>query len=270
MLTTSHGLHDAFTLAIPDVHMLLAREGDATPNRTLRALRQPFVRGLARLYRRPDRAANGTVVPWSSRQPTLFYRGSCNPTVEPSSVRRRPTANPMAGCGTVALRERACRALDRASTHGRGEAAIDFGLSPGEPAFWREDGCGRCRKSAVPREAQLRYKLLLNIDGFGLASDSSFWKLSSGAAVVWLVRNESGGERVHDNWYSPLLKPYEHFIPATPYRLADAVAWCLADDARCEGVARRSRALMRRAVSHEAMDEYTTALLRRVHDLFPG
>ena len=27
---------------------------------------------------------------------------------------------------------------------------------------------------------------------------------------------------------------------------------------------------MRRAVSHEAMDEYTTALLRRVHDLFPG
>ena len=36
MLTTSHGLHDAFTLAIPDVHMLLAREGDATPNRTLR------------------------------------------------------------------------------------------------------------------------------------------------------------------------------------------------------------------------------------------
>ena len=170
---------------------------------------------------------------------------------------------------SLALRERACRALDRASTHGRGEAAIDFGLSPDVPAFWREDGCGRCRKSAVPREAQLRYKLLLNIDGFGLASDSSFWKLSSGAAVVWLVRNESGGERVHDNWYSPLLKPYEHFIPATPYRLADAVAWCVADDARCEGVARRSRALMRRAVSHDAMDEYTTALLRRVHDVFP-
>ena len=59
----------------------------------------------------------------------------------------------------------------------------------------------------MSKEGQHDYKMILNVDGFGMASDASFWKLSSGSAVVWLMR-DGIDEPVHTEWYSPLLQPY--------------------------------------------------------------
>ena len=270
ILTSSRGPHDHWTMLVPDVHMLIGHgfaEG---------GLPTKFTRELWRVYQhrlRPNRDTKS----WASKLPHLVYRGACSPTVEPTIMRARaPRARvALAGCQRMLLRGKVCQELVSEGALSAGnetlvnETHIDFGilLPSGSVPSWQAS-CEPCRRSAVSKEGQHDYKMILNVDGFGMASDASFWKLSSGSAVVWLMR-DGIDEPVHTEWYSPLLQPYEHYIPATSRDITRKVRWCLENGDRCEAIALRSKELMRSVITRRTMVEYTSAILKTVHDLFP-
>lgn len=238
--------------------------------------KRAFARGVSAVYA----ARWNETLPWRERRPSACYRGACNPTINPLRLHGGPPT--IRGCGTLELRAAACGALrDAGAADATVAGLVDFGLTAGNmQAAGGCDGaappascaaCERCAADPLSRQAQTRHKVLLNVDGYGMASDASFWKLASGSAVVWLVR-EGTDEPVHGTWYSPLLRPWVHYIPASPRDVTARVRWCLEDDGRCEAIARRARELVARAVSRRAMDAYAAAVLRGVHDAFapPG
>ena len=51
------------------------------------------------------------------------------------------------------------------------------------------------------------------MDCFGTSWDGTFWKLSSGSPVFWVLSDPSINLPYWQTFYQPALIPYKHYIP---------------------------------------------------------
>ena len=90
----------------------------------------------------------------------------------------------------------------------------------------------------VPFRRFLQFRYQLDIDGFSNAWKSCFLKLLSGSLLFKVESN-------YQQWYYPLLKPWEHYIPITSdlSDLLSQLEWARSHDAECRKIAQAARTL---------------------------
>ena len=90
--------------------------------------------------------------------------------------------------------------------------------------------------SSVSRRRQLRYKLVIDVDGYVRTWDAWAWKLASGSAVL-------SPDSLWETRFTRACDPWEHFIPlaADLSDLAERLAWCRAHDDECRAIGARAR-----------------------------
>jgi hypothetical protein len=85
-------------------------------------------------------------------------------------------------------------------------------------------------------ENQLKYKYILDIDGWACTWDATFWKLYSGSV---LLKQKS----VWKQWYYDELIEYVHYVPfANDFSdLNEQIQWCINNDDKCQEIINNSR-----------------------------
>ena len=124
--------------------------------------------------------------------------------------------------------------------------------------------CGGERR--LTRDEQRRFKYALLLDSFGPGFDAALWKLLGGAAAFQVNPDADGGKPLWALFYSPFLIDKRHYFAAPVSRLADAVAWCRANDAACAAVAAAGRARADCALRPRVVLGYLWGALARLHD----
>jgi hypothetical protein len=83
---------------------------------------------------------------------------------------------------------------------------------------------------------QLKYKYILDIDGWACTWDATFWKLYSGSV---LLKQKS----VWKQWYYDELIEYVHYVPfANDFSdLNEQIQWCINNDDKCQEIINNSR-----------------------------
>jgi hypothetical protein len=143
--------------------------------------------GQGKLRRQIDRAR----IPWNRRVPQAFWRGSSTgPRYCPEN-----TSLPNSRIN-----------LCRAATKFPELADFRIGrLVQGHEVRQADLAAEGIMGDFVSPVAQLKYRLLVSIDGNAGEWQGMFWKLYSGSCVL-LVASE------WEQWYSALLKPWEQFV----------------------------------------------------------
>lgn len=90
--------------------------------------------------------------------------------------------------------------------------------------------------SATRRE-QLRRRFLIDIDGMTRTWDAYAWKMASRSLLLAV-------DSAWETLFSTAFEPWEHYVPVARdlHDLADALEWCLANDAAAEAIARQGAA----------------------------
>jgi hypothetical protein len=103
-----------------------------------------------------------------------------------------------------------------------------------------------------------KYKYILNIDGHGASFDGTVWKMRSTSLVIWITGED---DQLHWLlWYTPLFKPYVHYVPSSVQNLQKTFEWCEENQDKCEQMILESTRLM------EDILENTTQYHRRLFD----
>lgn len=112
----------------------------------------------------------------------------------------------------------------------------------------------------VSRSDQLQYKYLLNLDGTTSTYPGYLWRLLSNSLVV---KQESS----HEQWFYPLFKPYEHYVPVK-HDLSDleqVIKWLEANDDRAQQIAENATKQIEKYLQPDMLDAYIVALINRYH-----
>ena len=85
-------------------------------------------------------------------------------------------------------------------------------------------------------EEQIKYKYILDIDGWASTWSATFWKLYSGSV---LLKQKS----VWKQWYYDDLIEYVHYVPiANDFSdLNEKIQWCIDNDDKCKEITKNSR-----------------------------
>jgi hypothetical protein len=114
----------------------------------------------------------------------------------------------------------------------------------------------------VSSQASLRYKYIVEVDGYGATLRHKNSML--GGFLIFKVDSE------HTQFYFATLKPWVHFVPVDRHNLADSLAarvrWARAHDAESRAIAERSAQFARRYLTFEAMHAYQAEVLRQFAD----
>ncbi len=88
----------------------------------------------------------------------------------------------------------------------------------------------------VAMAEQLRYRYLLDVDGFTRTWDAWAWKMMSGSVVL-------SPALPWESYFSRQFEPWEHFVPvANDFSdLGRRLEWCREHDAECREIAERAR-----------------------------
>jgi tetratricopeptide (TPR) repeat protein len=185
-------------------------------------------------YARFQRMSIMNAVPWPDREPTFFWRGAANgfagrkPTIYGPDFEWSPRLNLCAHAQTS-------RYADR----------MDFGITDLPPPF-RSDPLPERRKlerfirGHVPAMDQIRYRYLIDIDGWANSWSGLFQKLLLGATVL-KVSSATGLKQ----WYYDRLRPFENHVPVRSdlSDLDDIVAWAESHPLEAERIAARGHQL---------------------------
>lgn len=84
----------------------------------------------------------------------------------------------------------------------------------------------------ITQQEQMRYKYIMDIDGYARTWDAWAWKMSSGSAVLSVVSPWSA-------FFTRLFEAWTHYIPiANDFAdLAEKLDWCRNNDATCQKIA---------------------------------
>ena len=104
---------------------------------------------------------------------------------------------------------------------------------------------------------QAGFKYAVYVDGHSAADRYSRMMVSG--SVILKVASRVG----HRLWFFDALEPYVDHVPVAAglEDLADAIAWCKQNDAKCEDIARNARALADRLFVRRTMTAYMAELL---------
>ena len=110
----------------------------------------------------------------------------------------------------------------------------------------------------VDRQDQLLYKYLLNIDGATSTYPGYLWRLYSNSLVL---KQESS----HVQWFYPLFKPYEHYVPINHdlSDLSQKLDWLEVNDDKVQKIALNATNQVEQYLSPDLIDAYIVALINR-------
>lgn len=113
--------------------------------------------------------------------------------------------------------------------------------------------------AAVGRSAQLRHRMVLDIDGYARTWDAWAWKARSRSVVL-------SQSSVWESFFSVAFSPWEHFVPLANdlTDVEEQVSWCLLHDTAAQQIARRATRRAREAYAGAAVRQRVRAALEDV------
>lgn len=193
--------------------------------------------GHAHRRRKIDRALR----PWAERIPKAVWRGSSTGVDHGGGNPRLQLCR--AGLTLQEIADFRIGRLLQTEAHSPAAVAVAEGLVG----------------NFLPPEEQTNYRWLVSIDGNAGEWEGMFWKLYSGSPVLMVASQ-------WEQWYTSLLKPWEHFIPvaADLSDLEERLHWCRAHDEESRQIGERARSLLRTEVTFERALDYLAAALSQV------
>jgi hypothetical protein len=89
-------------------------------------------------------------------------------------------------------------------------------------------------KLTVPE--QMKYKYILDIDGWSNTWNATVWKMYSGSVLLKV-------KSIWKQWYYDELKEYEHYIPVENdlSNLNEQIQWCIDNNEKCEEITKNAK-----------------------------
>lgn len=125
--------------------------------------------------------------------------------------------------------------------------------------------CGLCKPAtSMDRSTMITYKYQVIVEGIGMSSDSSFWKLRSNSLVFWLT---TGGKPLWVPWYFSILQPNLHYIPSSKEDILTKLGDCLKADNLCKGIAKNAENTMNGYTTPSNTLRYTINVLLHIRKM---
>ncbi len=178
-------------------------------------------------------AVNLEWVPWSERRRTVFWRGAANGIVgEPNDL----DVSDWSWLPRVHLCDLAGKLGDRYPVDARITNVTPF-LRDRYPSSYI-DRIEPYRGEGVRPIDFMRYRYVIDIDGWANAWSGLFQKLLTGSTVLKV--NSPGKYR---QWYYDRLRPWEHYVPVASdlSDLERAIEFVLTDEAEARAIGERGR-----------------------------
>lgn len=98
----------------------------------------------------------------------------------------------------------------------------------------------------LTKSKQIKYKYLLDIDGYTNSWEGTVWKLYSGSVVI---KQKS----IWEQWYYDELKEWVHYVPVNNdfSNLDIIIKWCLDNDNICKQIAENSRKFIKQKLNND-------------------
>ena len=193
---------------------------------------------------------------WTQLENSLAFRGQEVPTFDPSPYKQ--------GELLIYPRTEYCEAL----THNSGSRplAINFGFTSRNPVGRILRSTANCSSTPLTEAQMSEHRYLLSVDGYGPSYDGSFWKLAS-SSTVFMHIDSATQKHVNTQFYYPLLKSYEHYVPCTPHSLSSQLEYCMSNELICQDIALKSYRLMKEIIDENIPLQYTGLLLQHLSHL---
>jgi hypothetical protein len=177
---------------------------------------------------------------WEEKNNKLVWRGNSNPTLRPEENMYDESLYPISGNSQWCfIRLELC---SKYFNHKN----MNLGIHEVTDEEWKKPYIPYLREVMSPLKMS-EYKYILDVCGIGATCDATIWKLQSGSLLIWLVDNffYKKDEPLWLAWYTPLLKPYEHYIPANLDNLNDQFNWCEDNQQKCKEIAHNAKKIIK-------------------------
>jgi len=103
----------------------------------------------------------------------------------------------------------------------------------------------------------MKYKYLLDIDGWSSTWDATVWKLYSGSVLLKV-------NSVFKQWYHDELKEWIHYVPVNNdfSDLNEKIQWCINNDEKCVEIINNARKFVIEKLNWESTKKYTIQIFK--------
>ena len=103
----------------------------------------------------------------------------------------------------------------------------------------------------LSKSEQIKYKYLIDIDGYTNSWEGTVWKLYSGSVVI---KQKS----IWKQWYYDELIEWVHYVPVNNdfSNLDIVIQWCINNDNICKQIAKNSRKFIKEKLNKEYVQNY--------------
>ena len=110
----------------------------------------------------------------------------------------------------------------------------------------------------VPQQEQMRYKYIMDVDGYARTWDAWAWKMFSGSTVLSMASPWV-------SFFTQLFEAWTHYVPiANDFSdLADKLEWCRDNDLTCQRIAQQAQQRAREVYKPEFVARHTARDLRK-------
>lgn len=112
---------------------------------------------------------------------------------------------------------------------------------------------------------QIKYKYILDVDGWSSTWDATIWKLYSGSV---LLKTDS----VWEQWYYHELQPWVHYVPVKNdfSDLNQKIKWCIEHDTECKKIIKNAHTFVLNRLNWEAVKKDTIGIFQKyIDECFP-
>jgi hypothetical protein len=109
----------------------------------------------------------------------------------------------------------------------------------------------------IPKEQQVKYKYILDIDGYARTWDAWAWKMQSGSTVL-------SANSPWESFFTRFFEEWVHYVPiANDFSdLSDKLEWCVENDAHCRMIAQQAQRRAQEVYSLEYVAQIVAQQLR--------
>jgi 23S rRNA U2552 (ribose-2'-O)-methylase RlmE/FtsJ len=197
---------------------------------------------------------------FSNKINKLIWRGNSYPTLRPEENMYDPEKYQISG-----NKEWCNLRLDLCKKYFN-NPNMDLGFHETTDAEWKKPYREFLRDKMNPKEIS-DYKYILDVCGSGATCEATIWKLQSGSLLIWLVDDifYKKNQPLWCAWYTPLLKPFEHYVPANLENLEETFYWCENHQKECLAISNNAQKIIRDIL--EIWEEANAYILQKISTL---
>jgi hypothetical protein len=198
--------------------------------------------------------------PFCKKINKIIWRGNSCPTIRPDEDMYDPDLYKISGNKEwFNLRLDVCKKYFD-NSH------MDIGFNKITDAEWKKP-YKPFVKDTVDKKSMSEYKYILDICGIGATCEATIWKLQSGSVLFWLVDDifYKHNLPIWNAWYTPLLKPFEHYIPVNLENMQEMYDWCENHESQCVDICNNAKATTMKIL--EIWEEANAYILQKISKL---